>query len=137
MDIMHNRFSSVPTKTLHNSPATAATAALNATVTTDPGSRWFSGHFPSQPILPGVAQLGMVAELLAAQHHLDLRLTALRRVKFKKIVQPGEALDIQIECCDKDDHYFFRITSGNQDVCSGTMRCSRNENTLREGMSNS
>ncbi len=134
---MQNCFSSSATKTLQDSPATTATAALNVTVTPDPGSRWFSGHFPGQPILPGVAQLGMVAELLAAQHHPALRLTALRRVKFKKIVQPGEALDIQIEYCDKNDHYFFRITSGNQDVCSGTMRCSRNENTLREGMSNS
>jgi len=69
----------------------------------------------------------MVYELLAADGRTVPPLRRLSRVKFKKIVRPGEALDIQIEYCDKKGQYFFRITSGNAEVCSGTMSCGSSE----------
>jgi 3-hydroxymyristoyl/3-hydroxydecanoyl-(acyl carrier protein) dehydratase len=48
-------------------------------------------------------------------------MTSLSRVKFRKIVRPGELLDIQVTHGDKEDQYIFKITSGDEGVCSGWM----------------
>ena len=94
---------------------------LAAQVTTDRQSPWFSGHFPDNPILPGIAQLKMVADLIAASREDDICLTGLSRIKFRKIVRPGELLDIHATFVKIKEQYMFRITSGNDEVCSGVM----------------
>lgn len=94
---------------------------IAAQVTTDGQSPWFSGHFPGNPILPGIAQLKMVADMIAASREDGLRMTGLSRVKFRKIVKPGELLDIHATIGQMKDQYAFRITSGNEEVCSGMM----------------
>lgn len=94
---------------------------LAARVTTDAQSPWFSGHFPDNPILPGIAQLKMVADLIAASRQDDVHLAGVSRVKFRKIVKPGEILDIFATFIQIKEHYMFRITSGNDEVCSGVM----------------
>jgi 3-hydroxymyristoyl/3-hydroxydecanoyl-(acyl carrier protein) dehydratase len=92
-----------------------------ARVTVEDGSPWFVGHFPGDPILPGIAQLYMVAEIVAQSRQENLCIRRLSRVKFKKIVRPGELLEIHASAADKTNIYTFRITSETQDVCSGTM----------------
>ncbi len=94
---------------------------ITARVTTDGSSPWFSGHFPDNPILPGIAQLKMVADIIGASREDDLRMTGLSRVKFRKIVRPGELLDIHATPGKLKDQYAFRITSRNEEVCSGMM----------------
>jgi 3-hydroxyacyl-[acyl-carrier-protein] dehydratase len=100
---------------------------ITTSVITDGNSPWFSGHFPNNPILPGIAQLKMVADLIAKPTEGSLRVTGLSRVKFRKIVRPGEQLDIQVTCDNKEHHYMFRITSGDEDVCSGKIDFTQNE----------
>jgi 3-hydroxyacyl-[acyl-carrier-protein] dehydratase len=100
---------------------------ITASVTTEGNSPWFSGHFPNNPILPGIAQLKMVADLIAKPTEGNLRITGLSRVKFRKIVRPGERLDIQATCDNAEHHYMFRITSGDEDVCSGKIDFTQNE----------
>ncbi len=92
-----------------------------ASVITEGNSPWFSGHFPNNPILPGIAQLKMVVDLIIQSGAGNVCMTGLSRVKFRKIVRPGEQLDIQVTPGTTDDHSLFRITSGNADVCSGKM----------------
>jgi 3-hydroxymyristoyl/3-hydroxydecanoyl-(acyl carrier protein) dehydratase len=94
---------------------------MAARVTTDRSSPWFSGHFPGDPILPGVAQLKMVADLIAASRKDDLQMTGLSRIKFRKIVRPGELLDIYAAPGRMKDQYQFRISRSNEDICSGMM----------------
>lgn len=61
------------------------------------GLPWFSGHFPGQPILPGVAQLDWVmhygTRLLAA----GWQFSAVENIKFQQPVQPGETLWLRLE----------------------------------------
>ncbi|MFA6898942.1 MAG: hypothetical protein WC256_01895 [Desulfurivibrionaceae bacterium] len=94
---------------------------ISAQVTTDGQSPWFSGHFPDNPILPGIAQLKMVADIIAASREDDVRTTGLSRIKFRKIVRPGELLDIRATIGQMKDQYMFRITCGTDEVCSGMM----------------
>jgi len=83
------------------------------------GSPWFSGHFADNPILPGIAQLNLVAEVVALSRQENLCIKRLSRVKFKKLVRPGERLEIQASATETVNLYSFRITSEAQDVCSG------------------
>jgi len=95
--------------------------AVVAQVTTDDLSPWFSGHFPEDPILPGIAQLNMVTETVAKVLGKKLSLQSLARIKFKKIIRPGDVLDIHAQAGKKENHYQFRITSKEKEVCSGRL----------------
>lgn len=94
---------------------------MAARATTDSGSPWYSGHFPDDPILPGIAQLKMVADLITLSRGNGMRMRGVSRVKFRKIVRPGELLDIQATPGNIANHYSFRISSDNEDICSGMM----------------
>ena len=94
---------------------------VTAQVTTNPQSPWFSGHFPGNPILPGVAQLHMVTASIAKVLHKEFVLHSVARIKFRKLIRPGDVLDIHAETGKKDNHYTFQITSEQQEVCSGRL----------------
>ena len=100
---------------------------LAASVITPGDAPWFSGHFPNNPILPGIAQLKMVADLIAQPLGGHALLTGLSRVKFRKLVRPGERLDISVTGGNSENQYLFKITSGNEDVCSGKMSLTPNK----------
>ena len=95
---------------------------ISARVCAGRESPWFAGHFPGDPILPGIAQLAMVADCITDTTDRPMHMAGVSRVKFRKIVRPGELLDIHCAYGNKRDHYSFRITSGGEDVCSGMMR---------------
>jgi 3-hydroxymyristoyl/3-hydroxydecanoyl-(acyl carrier protein) dehydratase len=94
---------------------------IKARVMVNEDSPWFSGHFPDRPILPGIAQLKMVADVIALARQERLGIKRLHRVKFKRIVKPGERLDIHAAATNAGPLYSFRITHDTEDVCSGTM----------------
>jgi 3-hydroxyacyl-[acyl-carrier-protein] dehydratase len=89
---------------------------LDEVVELEPGGRvharklvrdgeWFlSGHFPGQPIMPGVltvealAQAGAVGVLSLEKNRGRLALFAgIDGVRFKRIVRPGDTLDLFCE----------------------------------------
>jgi len=98
-----------------------APGEISAQVTVNDDSPWFSGHFPDNPILPGIAQLHMVADIIALSRQESLYIKRLNRVKFKKIVRPGDELEIHASATDTIGLYSFRLTHEAQDVCSGMM----------------
>ncbi|MBU0943108.1 MAG: hypothetical protein KJ804_12715 [Proteobacteria bacterium] len=95
--------------------------AITAKVTTDSQSPWFAGHFPGDPILPGIAQLKMVTDVIAKALEKDLHLIGLTRIKFKKLIRPGVMLDIHASSTKQENNFSFRITSNRENVCSGTL----------------
>ena len=65
---------------------------------------FFQGHFPNNPIMPGVLQLEALAQCSAPilmtlpQFKDKLALFAgMENVRFKNIVRPGDRLDMEIE----------------------------------------
>jgi 3-hydroxymyristoyl/3-hydroxydecanoyl-(acyl carrier protein) dehydratase len=85
-------------------------------------SPWFSGHFPGEPILPGVAQLGMVYDAIKQVYGNNLIISEIKRIKFKQIIKPNEK--IQIITTKKNDSgnlYSFKIMVDSQIACNGMM----------------
>ena len=62
---------------------------------------YFQGHFPGQPILPGISQVHMAVLLAGEVFGWAPEGSDLNRVKFKDIVRPGETLDLTLTA-DRD-----------------------------------
>lgn len=59
---------------------------------------FFRGHFPGQPLVPGVIlteALAQTAGLAAGQAGKSFRLTAIKAMKFVAAVPPGAAIELR------------------------------------------
>ncbi len=68
-----------------------------ASVTFLPEDPLFRGHFEEEPILPGVALVDAVVELVSRALGKTLRLKKLSYVKFFQIVQPGQPIQLSFD----------------------------------------
>ncbi len=97
---------------------------LTARGSVPPDSPWFSGHFPNEPILPGIAQLSMVFAVIreALAGDADVRFTEVRRVRFKQIIRPETPIRIHAAPVKTGgDVYGFKITVDDEIACSGNV----------------
>lgn len=89
-------------------------------------SPWFLGHFPGEPILPGIALIYM-AEQAIVQDALakgeQVQLHALKRVRFTQPVRPGETLSLNISGEEAGEEILFSFKVANKEniVCSGVI----------------
>lgn len=66
-------------------------------VTLNPAHPIFSGHFPGQPVLPGVCMLEMVKEILEELLQQKLRISKGPQIKFLSMIIPEKDPDFTIE----------------------------------------
>jgi 4-coumarate--CoA ligase (photoactive yellow protein activation family) len=94
---------------------------LRVTLRPPPELIYFQGHFDDWPVLPGVTQLGLLAvgEARATWPELG-RLSGVRRLKFKRPVRPGEALDLELERLDAT-RVDFSICHAGEACSSGSL----------------
>ncbi len=89
-------------------------------------SPWFSGHFPGEPILPGIALIHLVRQAIE-QVELEkgnpLHLHSLKRVRFMQPVRPGDTLSVRIsaEIGTEDMLFSFKVLCKESIVSSGMM----------------
>ena len=81
-----------------------------------PNASLFAGHFPGRPILPGVAQLAFV------QRALTTPLAAVRSLKLRRMVLPGEALDLTLGDPNGEGWVRFEIRRSGETVSGGSVR---------------
>jgi len=102
---------------------------ITASARIESGSQWYEGHFPGQPILPGMAIVALVAEaLVAAERRVgnQVTITGLARVRFRLPVRPGETIQIQVaRPGDGGGRYAFSVFLAGEALCSGILEAER------------
>ncbi len=89
-------------------------------------SPWFSGHFPGEPILPGIALIYIVEQAIiqdALKNGEQVQLHALKRVRFIQPVRPEETLSVSITGEEKGEEvlFSFKVANKGNIVCSGSI----------------
>lgn len=94
-------------------------------------SPWFSGHFPGDPILPGIAQLAIVFDAINQIHKGKKKISEIQRVRFKQVIRPDDPMQLTIKSCSKGiEHYLFKIMVRGDIACSGKMIVERSSKTV-------
>lgn len=79
------------------------------------------GHFPGQPIVPGVVILDAVLQVLR-DWRPDSKLVALPNVKFLSPLLPGEAFVIELSQEDASRPVRFECRTGERRLTQGQIR---------------
>ncbi len=77
----------------------------------DPAFSGFDGHFPNDPILPGVMQVLMVHASVADRTGLALRLVKAKAMKFREIIRPGDPIRVVWTETEKPDDEQIQCTA--------------------------
>ncbi len=98
---------------------------ISVDIQVPPESAWFSGHFPGNPILPGIAQLGMVFDAINRSGNGNFEVKEIRRVRFKQIIRPNDPLRLTVKPRENEAGvYDFRIQVNTELACSGMISVS-------------
>src|SRR5580658_5678453 len=100
----------------------------------DPNLDVFAGHYPDFPLLPGVLQCEaafqagalLIARLAPVDGGLLPVVTRLNNVKFRRMVRPGETLDIRAEFVERLSAAYFlkaRTDVDGQTTCTLEFAC--------------
>lgn len=72
---------------------------------------YFSGHFPSAPVVPGVAQIGWAMSLALRDLHPGLRFAGMEVLKFQRLLRPGDvaSLTLKWDAAKRKLHFAFTV----------------------------
>jgi len=102
----------------------------------DPGADFFRGHYPGNPIMPGVliCECCFQAGALLIAHRYSLRtddahvpvLTRITDARFKHLVRPGDMLQLEVQLDDELEGAYFltgRATVNEKQAVRVTFAC--------------
>jgi 3-hydroxyacyl-[acyl-carrier-protein] dehydratase len=70
---------------------------LKTTISLNPAHEIFKGHFPDNPVVPGVCMMQMIKEVL--EDHLDKKLQLIKadNIKFLSFIDPNQHEQVGLE----------------------------------------
>lgn len=74
-----------------------AEGSVNAIIEINASHKIFEGHFPGQPVVPGVCMMQMVKEILEKILGTETRLVIADHLKFLSVINPAENNIAQVE----------------------------------------
>ncbi len=66
----------------------------------------FKGHFPGNPILPGIFQIEMVKYALEKSFDTFLYIKSVKKTKFSNLIHPEKTVTLDITVDNKTDRQF-------------------------------
>jgi 3-hydroxymyristoyl/3-hydroxydecanoyl-(acyl carrier protein) dehydratase len=97
--------------------ATRTPHAATLELAVPPRLRYFRGHFPARPMLPGVVQLGWAIGLAREQFGIGAAVEQLAELKFSRVITPGARLQLELEWSAEQRCLSFRFSERDV-VCS-------------------
>ncbi|MBL4851595.1 MAG: hypothetical protein JKY90_04855 [Gammaproteobacteria bacterium] len=84
--------------------------------------QWFDGHFPENPILPGVVQVHWACELSKLLFSITTPFEKITKLRFKTVVLPDTKLTLLLEKNVDLKHIAFLYTCDDAVISSGNVR---------------
>ena len=78
-------------------------------VTIAPELPWFQGHFPGQPVLPGVAMIWMAEQYIRIWFDEARTIRTLSTVKFQSVIAPEAEVQIRLKYVAEKAQYHLKI----------------------------
>ncbi len=82
---------------------------------------YFTGHFPEQPILPGVTQIAWAEQFGKLFFAIKQPFLRMEVIKFKKIIRPGDTISMTLNWKAESSKLYFEINSETDSHSSGRM----------------
>lgn len=96
--------------------------ALRLAFTVPPELPCLAGHFPGDPVLPGVVQLDALVARQVERLWPDAGvLRTVKRLKFTRVIRPGEALEVELQRDAAAGTVTFSIDGPGGRCASGTL----------------
>lgn len=91
----------------------------------DDATLYLQGHFPGEPILPGVAQLNWAIEAGIAVLGISAPFAGVDGLKFQNIMRPGDHFTLEIESLEEQQRLRFKYRFGTVLYSQGRVRFGR------------
>lgn len=90
----------------------ASSAELDLTIPA--GLKYLRGHFPGNPIVPGVVQIKWALDAAIRQLGVPENVLALEVLKFNRILRPGDevTLSLRFDESKRKLHFSYRSETG-------------------------
>jgi len=81
----------------------------NARVVFNPDHDILKGHFPGQPVVPGVCMMELVKDVLQTQVNMPMMLSKADNVKFLQLIVPG--IEPSLKMTWKEDNGVYTVNA--------------------------
>jgi 3-hydroxyacyl-[acyl-carrier-protein] dehydratase len=96
----------------------SSTDAFNALLSLNKDHDILKGHFPGQPVVPGVCMMQIVRELVEYDLKRNLRLAGADNMKFLSILDPNQTAEVTANILYKEED---GVISVNASLFSGAV----------------
>jgi 3-hydroxyacyl-[acyl-carrier-protein] dehydratase len=87
----------------------------------DEANPLFSGHFPGEPILPGVAHLGLALQAAEQLEKRPVVLSGVRDFRLRQVVRPGDEVEVRVNRTSRAGEIRFEVRKGDLVASSGVL----------------
>jgi acyl-coenzyme A synthetase/AMP-(fatty) acid ligase/3-hydroxymyristoyl/3-hydroxydecanoyl-(acyl carrier protein) dehydratase len=91
---------------------------LHLSLMVPPDLAYFSGHFPTAPVLPGVVQVEWAMQFGQSLIDLPPSFAGMEVLKFQQLVRPGEGLSLTLRFDAARSKLHFTFKNARQAACS-------------------
>lgn len=69
----------------------------------------FKGHFPDNPVVPGVCMLQILNDILSEKHNKDLLLKESKLIKFTQIINPETVSQLHFQIQETETEQGLKV----------------------------
>ncbi len=80
---------------------------------------WFDGHYPDQPIVPGVIEIDWAIHFSKTHFNLDVNFRGIEALKFHELIEPNDDIFLHLTYKKEDKKLHFNFTSKTSKLSSG------------------